>query len=43
LDEWFARFNEYCPLCHASIIPGRRAAKKIRREEVVAIPVALIV
>ncbi|KAF1914130.1 hypothetical protein BDU57DRAFT_454511 [Ampelomyces quisqualis] len=23
LDEWFARFNDYCPLCHRAIIPGK--------------------
>ncbi|KAF2033064.1 hypothetical protein EK21DRAFT_98394 [Setomelanomma holmii] len=28
LDEWFARFNEFCPLCHGTIIPGKRVAKK---------------
>lgn len=27
LDEWFARFNEYCPLCHRTIIPGRKVTK----------------
>ncbi|KAF1974163.1 hypothetical protein BU23DRAFT_532157 [Bimuria novae-zelandiae CBS 107.79] len=22
LDDWFGRYNEYCPLCHRPIIPG---------------------
>ncbi|PVI06750.1 hypothetical protein DM02DRAFT_407436 [Periconia macrospinosa] len=22
VDNWFARWNEYCPLCHQPIIPG---------------------
>lgn len=22
VDDWFSRYNEYCPLCHRPIIPG---------------------
>jgi E3 ubiquitin-protein ligase RHA2 len=28
LDEWFTKYNEYCPLCHGPIIPGSRATRK---------------
>ncbi|KAF2246469.1 hypothetical protein BU26DRAFT_520937 [Trematosphaeria pertusa] len=30
LDDWFGRWNEYCPLCHRPIIPGTRPSKKER-------------
>lgn len=28
LDEWFTKYNEYCPLCHRAIIPGPRKRRK---------------
>ncbi|KAF1955178.1 hypothetical protein CC80DRAFT_549389 [Byssothecium circinans] len=31
LDNWFARWNEYCPLCHGPIIPGEKRLHKKRR------------
>ncbi|KAF2820707.1 hypothetical protein CC86DRAFT_333315 [Ophiobolus disseminans] len=43
LDEWFSRFNEYCPLCHRTIIPGRRAARKKMMERPDPIPVTFMV
>lgn len=27
LDDWFGRFNEYCPLCHRPIIQGTKGAR----------------
>ncbi|OAL47197.1 hypothetical protein IQ07DRAFT_613824 [Pyrenochaeta sp. DS3sAY3a] len=42
LDEWFTRYNEYCPLCHRPIIPGRRARRKAR-ERPDPLPVILMV
>ncbi|EUC32262.1 hypothetical protein COCCADRAFT_37782 [Bipolaris zeicola 26-R-13] len=32
LDEWYTKYNEYCPLCHGPIIPGARLPKKKARE-----------
>ncbi|KAH7394588.1 hypothetical protein BKA66DRAFT_410645 [Pyrenochaeta sp. MPI-SDFR-AT-0127] len=43
LDEWFTRYNEYCPLCHRPIIPGSRLAQRRRRERPDPIPVMLMV
>ncbi|OAL01503.1 hypothetical protein IQ06DRAFT_293579 [Phaeosphaeriaceae sp. SRC1lsM3a] len=43
LDEWFARFNEYCPLCHRPIIPGRKIAEKRTYERQQPLPLAYIV
>ncbi|KAF1944705.1 hypothetical protein EJ02DRAFT_340412 [Clathrospora elynae] len=43
LDEWFTRYNEYCPLCHRPIIPGSRAARRRARERTDPIPVVLMV
>ncbi|KAF1832617.1 hypothetical protein BDW02DRAFT_502600 [Decorospora gaudefroyi] len=44
LDEWFTRYNEYCPLCHGPIIPGSRAARRKARERLDgSIPVILMV
>jgi E3 ubiquitin-protein ligase RHA2 len=44
LDEWFTKYNEYCPLCHGPIIPGRRPAKSKARELAEpSIPVVLMV
>lgn len=43
LDEWFTRYNEFCPLCHRAIIPGRRAVKKKPRERTVGLPVVMMV
>ncbi|KAL5120443.1 hypothetical protein ACEQ8H_001733 [Pleosporales sp. CAS-2024a] len=43
LDEWFARFNEYCPLCHRTIIPGRKVVKKKIYTLAETMPVAYIV
>ncbi|KAF2637326.1 hypothetical protein P280DRAFT_407141 [Massarina eburnea CBS 473.64] len=31
LDNWFSRWNEYCPLCHRPIIPGAKRTRKSRR------------
>ncbi|KAH7079951.1 hypothetical protein BKA63DRAFT_231237 [Paraphoma chrysanthemicola] len=42
LDEWFARFNEFCPLCHRTIIPGKRVPKK-RLNTAPPIPAAFMV
>ncbi|KAK8245594.1 hypothetical protein IWZ00DRAFT_323490 [Phyllosticta capitalensis] len=28
LDDWFCRWNEYCPLCHRPILPDAVSAKK---------------
>ncbi|KAF2681120.1 hypothetical protein K458DRAFT_406852 [Lentithecium fluviatile CBS 122367] len=27
VDDWFGRWNEYCPLCHRRIMPGEKRAK----------------
>jgi len=44
LDEWFTRYNEYCPLCHRPIIPGSRASRRKARERLdPTIPVVLMV
>ncbi|KAH7391147.1 hypothetical protein DE146DRAFT_680154 [Phaeosphaeria sp. MPI-PUGE-AT-0046c] len=43
LDEWFARFNEYCPLCHRPIIPGRKIVDKRTFERQQPLPLAYIV
>lgn len=32
LDEWYTKYNEYCPLCHGPIIPGAQLPKKKARE-----------
>lgn len=31
LDDWFGRFNEFCPLCHRPILPGAKLASHVRR------------
>ncbi|KAK8229332.1 hypothetical protein HDK90DRAFT_513545 [Phyllosticta capitalensis] len=28
LDDWFCRWNEYCPLCHRPILPNAVSVKK---------------
>ncbi|KAH8728309.1 hypothetical protein GQ44DRAFT_702128 [Phaeosphaeriaceae sp. PMI808] len=43
LDEWFSRFNEYCPLCHRTIIPGRKAVRKKMSHRPDPIPVGFMV
>ncbi|RMZ67366.1 ring finger domain [Pyrenophora seminiperda CCB06] len=44
LDEWFTKYNEYCPLCHGPIIPGTRIARRRRRERLDAtIPMIIMV
>ncbi|RYO19155.1 hypothetical protein AA0113_g9221 [Alternaria arborescens] len=44
LDEWFIRYNEYCPLCHRPIIPGSRASRRKARERLdPTFPVVLMV
>ncbi|CAE7220116.1 RING-finger-containing ubiquitin ligase [Pyrenophora teres f. teres] len=44
LDEWFTKYNEYCPLCHGPIIPGSRAARRRTRERLdPTIPMILMV
>ncbi|KAH3949298.1 hypothetical protein HBH70_103790 [Parastagonospora nodorum] len=43
LDEWFSRFNEFCPLCHRTIIPGKKVAKKEAYPESATVPLAFIV
>ncbi|KAF2268252.1 hypothetical protein CC78DRAFT_18566 [Lojkania enalia] len=30
LDDWFGRYNEYCPLCHRPIVGGKQLKKKTR-------------
>ncbi|KAF2006582.1 hypothetical protein P154DRAFT_529621 [Amniculicola lignicola CBS 123094] len=32
LDDWFNRFNEFCPLCHRPIIEGVKLVEKRPRE-----------
>jgi len=39
LDDWFARWNEYCPLCHRPIVPGSRERRL--KEAPVAVAVLL--
>ncbi|CAI6339496.1 unnamed protein product [Periconia digitata] len=43
LDTWFARWNEYCPLCHKPIIPGAKPARERRRTWDEPAPVAFII
>jgi hypothetical protein len=43
LDEWFGRYNEYCPLCHRTIIPGKRVVRARMMERPRPIPVAFMV
>ncbi|KAF2182561.1 hypothetical protein K469DRAFT_711737 [Zopfia rhizophila CBS 207.26] len=44
LDDWFARWNEYCPLCHRPIIQAMKNAKKhVRDEQSQLPPVAMMV
>lgn len=43
LDEWYTRYNEYCPLCHRPIIPGGRLGRRRARERPAPIPVMLMV
>lgn len=37
LDDWFARWNEYCPLCHRPIVPGSRELRKADTPAAVAV------
>lgn len=30
LDDWFSRWNEYCPLCHRPIVEGTRSPPRKR-------------
>jgi hypothetical protein len=30
LDEWYARCNEWCPLCHRAIVPGSILGKEVK-------------
>ncbi|KAF1926257.1 uncharacterized protein M421DRAFT_102602 [Didymella exigua CBS 183.55] len=43
LDEWFGRCNEYCPLCHRTIIPGKNIVKASMMEWPRPLPVAFMV
>lgn len=43
LDEWFTRYNEFCPLCHRPILPGVRLAKGPRQQRPPPLPVILMV
>lgn len=43
LDEWYTRYNEYCPLCHRPIIPGPRPSRRRGRQRPDPIPVMLMV
>lgn len=40
LDDWFARWNEYCPLCHRPIIPG---TKEVAKKATEPPPIAFLV
>lgn len=42
LDEWFGRYNEYCPLCHRTIIPGKKVVRARMMERPRPIPVAFM-
>jgi len=42
LDEWFSRFNEYCPLCHRTIIPGKKVARKKVIERPLPVPIGFM-
>jgi len=44
LDDWFSRWNEYCPLCHRPIIQSARGKTLVEaspREAVEERPVAV--
>ncbi|KAF2627649.1 hypothetical protein BU25DRAFT_341004 [Macroventuria anomochaeta] len=43
LDEWFGRYNEFCPLCHRTIIPGKRPMRARMIERPQPLPVAFMV
>ncbi|EOA91305.1 hypothetical protein ACJQWK_03715 [Exserohilum turcicum] len=43
LDEWFTKYNEYCPLCHGAIIPGPRRLARTQERVESTIPVMLVV
>lgn len=43
LDDWFGRWNEYCPLCHRRIIPGKLKSQKLERSVDLPPPVAFMV
>ncbi|KAF1349479.1 hypothetical protein EJ07DRAFT_139949 [Lizonia empirigonia] len=43
LDEWFGRYNEFCPLCHRTIIPGARPVRSRIMERPRPLPVAFMV
>ncbi|XPS80023.1 hypothetical protein M3J09_011986 [Ascochyta lentis] len=42
LDEWFGRYNEFCPLCHRTIIPGARPLRDRTVEYPRPLPVAFM-
>ncbi|UPX13288.1 uncharacterized protein EKO05_0003804 [Ascochyta rabiei] len=43
LGEWFGRYNEFCPLCHRTIIPGARPMRGRMMERPPPVPVAFMV
>ncbi|PSN67224.1 hypothetical protein BS50DRAFT_634626 [Corynespora cassiicola Philippines] len=43
LDDWFGRWNEYCPLCHRPIIQGMSSPKKRRESSEENPPIAFLV
>lgn len=43
LDDWFGRWNEYCPLCHRPIIQGLADPKKRGRDRARQPSVAFLV
>ncbi|OSS52487.1 hypothetical protein B5807_02051 [Epicoccum nigrum] len=42
LDEWFGRCNEFCPLCHRTIIPGKRPVRARMMERPQPLPIAFM-
>jgi len=42
LDEWFGRCNEFCPLCHRTIIPGKRPVRARMMERPRPLPIAFM-
>ncbi|KAF2735772.1 hypothetical protein EJ04DRAFT_434454 [Polyplosphaeria fusca] len=44
LDDWFSRWNEYCPLCHRPIVQNvKQIKKKSRTDEYSGTQVGLLV
>ncbi|KAL6705936.1 hypothetical protein ACN47E_006215 [Coniothyrium glycines] len=41
LDEWFTRYNEFCPLCHRPILPGVKLTGHARQRPA-PLPIILV-